>query len=784
MALLLGLSYGSARAGVDELEATVDSVAEAVEDWSVGSDPGFITTELYEAVAEALAEAEALLAAGTDDETAETARAALLAAVEAAESNRVALEDGMYYIVNTYSYTGTDADYNVVSIERALYAYDNYSYLCIKTLDEEDTHYIWEITDNGDGSYAVENYAAGTFISIWSSDYYYVYTYAYEYVRPTFVDNGDGSWGIFSADDEGSYGVYPYSDVSEWVVSWPSTQQKGSRGTWYLRNVSDEVLDSLVHLELDPELEAAMDSASALLSSLSDYGQLTDGAQAAADALEAEVAYINENWSSTGYDDLATLRELIAELNTQLGDPQAYYDALDEASDLAAAVVVGDGVGYVSQEALDEFLAAVEAAGETANLDAATGESILAAVSAINAAIETLKAAIGMPEAGKWYYLVSAAASGDTRGMGIYTPCGQIYDGAQYSVLCVGGNDGDELSTESKGDARFMWTPIDAGDGLLYLGNRQMGVGINLTGGGYVYYAGYTEGSVSAALRLEYVKEGAFNIGADVNDTYYCFYAMPEWYGSLYSYPYSGDTYARLLWTIEEVDEEDMEVLTVKALQNSVRVQTLAFNVGELAGSSVMDLNAEWNVQTFGVKDIIADEDAGTTDVELVYKTEFAAGEPMILMIGDPESYTSIYSREGSDTINMMIPLPSEWVYETTVDGNGLRGTLVPTTISESGLGYLAESVLKVTGGDDVEIEALEGWLDAALLTEDTDDETEADYILTCSDGLISGIRAVGKRAAESEAVYDLEGRLVSADGTEGLAKGIYIVGGRKVLLR
>lgn len=969
---LAEINWYEAKLITDEAEILallVDSVSEIGSSLNVGTDPGFIDEEVYAEYEAALQAAEDALNVGATDEEYEALGEALVAALVAAQDAVIPMVTGYYYIVNSVISTSTDEDYNVIEVEKALYSVSSSDYLFYGEFeeDENDLSFVWYIEDQGDGTYTVQNYETERYISLWSSGYYYAM--AYEGIDMVTLDsNGDGSWCIFSAEDPGDYCVYPYGWSTTWVVSWPSTAAAGNYGAWYLREVSESLMDSLEHITLDPEIALALDSANALYNQVFSYdystadGLITSGSQISSNAQDSEsgsfdllidgetsTGYflsevstgtcedahflqvtlseavdafvftmwgyednyelptkirlfatnddevggdvnssndnwteitciaesmpegtVNEQWYSTGvglgdsykylrfvventvmgytnattdqvyfrlsefqlynatlsttqsayyntdgvaevadslkaaidevtaadaegtttWEDLAELRELTATLRTALGDPTAFNELLEEAESMLDIVVVGEGVGYISQEALDAYKEAIEFAQDTANVSHPSGSSILAGMEVLEEAMEELIDAVEKPQEGTWYYIISACDEDDILGRGIYTPCGELYGEDQFSILMCGGNEDGDLSSESRMDPRFMWRIEDAGDGGYYIENRQLGEGTYAAVGSYVYYANYTTDKEAQSYTIDYVGYGAFNIGRTVGDTYYAYYALPEWYGTVYNYAYSGLEYPRAMWEFEEVDESALELLCFKGLNNSIRVQTLAFNVSAIDEyTSIMDLNADNNVSTFSVLNITTDDESNSTTIELQYDVEFEAGEPFVLMIGDPDAYTSFLTREEEDTIDIFVPLPTDYVYGDPGKGNGLVGVYAKSTISTKGLGYFDESVLNVTDGSDVTIGVLEGYFDPRFLGE-VDESAEADYVLTLTDGQITSITAVNAaEEGETVNVYDLNGRLLKANVSEaeaksGLQKGIYIIGGKKVIVK
>lgn len=72
----------------------------------------------------------------------------------------------------------------------------------------------------------------------------------------------------------------------------------------------------------------------------------------------------------------------------------------------------------------------------------------------------------------------------------------------------------------------------------------------------------------------------------------------------------------------------------------------------------------------------------------------------------------------------------------------------------------------------------------AAVLQSYYDDSGSSAKINMDFDGTATGISGIGVNGTDDGAVYSVDGRLVSTKGTGGLAKGLYIVDGKKIIVR
>jgi hypothetical protein len=215
-------------------------------------------------------------------------------------------------------------------------------------------------------------------------------------------------------------------------------------------------------------------------------------------------------------------------------------------------------------------------------------------------------------------------------------------------------------------------------------------------------------------------------------------------------------------WTVEEVPS-DIKSLEYPITANSARILTLPFAYD----GSTAALNSENNVETYAVKGLSADG----SKLELYKKSSFEAGEPMVVVSGDKAE-------------RIYLPLADSYSYEVK-SANGLVGvfsyTLAPT---DAGLLSL-DSVRQAGSG--AAVNGLGGYVDMSSITND-DTQTLA-LSIPVSD-IINGIRDVSAGGNNTTAdVYSIDGVLVKraakgAAQTEGLKKGVYIIGGKKVLVK
>ena len=178
-------------------------------------------------------------------------------------------------------------------------------------------------------------------------------------------------------------------------------------------------------------------------------------------------------------------------------------------------------------------------------------------------------------------------------------------------------------------------------------------------------------------------------------------------------------------WTFSTVEDKADMIVYSSVLYNFTDVMCVPFNL-----VSVAELNDD--VHTYAVKSMTYDADTDETTIELYDKEEFAAGEPCIIWIGDPEG-------EGdSDPYEIVIPFPTE-VVSAPINGNGISGCL-------HGAGFPAKTAFStgrkyVVADDGVGIGAQTGVIDPQTYKGAVEDvETARTLVLT-------GLRAIGNPA-------------------------------------
>ena len=226
-------------------------------------------------------------------------------------------------------------------------------------------------------------------------------------------------------------------------------------------------------------------------------------------------------------------------------------------------------------------------------------------------------------------------------------------------------------------------------------------------------------------------------------------------------------------WTFEEVDESALASLTLNIEDNTMQAVTLPFDYTEDAAS----LNEENGIMAYSVVGV--NEDA--TELYLTLRNNVPAGEPFLLVAND-------YTLTDDETAVTQLALPFIDSFSRLVkNGNGLVGTFVDYNPNVDGLGAFGKGGIKATDKFAV-FRTQRAWLDLGQVKKIAD--ANIDLTLSIPAGVLNGIsNAVTENKAGNANVYSIDGVLVkknakASETTKGLSKGVYIVGGKKVLVK
>ncbi len=469
--------------------------------------------------------------------------------------------------------------------------------------------------------------------------------------------------------------------------------------------------------------------------------------------------------------DITTLEDAIAKLLDAYADTTELSRLYNKMIKWAGNMEVGDEIGMVDDEAsIDDFVSAVKAARSGVSEKQPMKDDIKAAIKGINDAKTAILGHTRQIEPNKWYYIYSKSSLEYCANKAIYLDNPDA--GANIRFGQYAGEDEDPAYLENP-YAMWRFVPIEGTDGYS-LQNLATSHSIAPTSGRGEANVCRMQGGFSP-FRVDYIGKGQMQFVSlnENNKEEYPLHAQDR--GSIIV-PWATDVDGASCWGVIPVEDDAYLNFPIEA--NSIRVMTLPFDIPSGA-SSIMSMNT--NAFTYSVKNITVDASAGKTSVELTLCEDVKAGVPFVIIEGDYNEYDA----ENSETTSIYTTLPA--TVDTTVrEANGLVGTFDGCDISKEGYGYMRGGKLNVTTGTPVHIYGMSGWLD---LDKVKPQEGATDVVITV-DGMINDIREINAAAAKvSVNVYTVDGTLVKknvnpAEAAKTLSKGIYIIGGKKVLVK
>lgn len=517
-----------------------------------------------------------------------------------------------------------------------------------------------------------------------------------------------------------------------------------------------------------------------------------DGMKDAADKLQAAItsvqAKLNDNTATLA--DATELSEAMKPVEDLWQDTAAANKLYNTATTLAENTEVGEYMGQLSDENLMTNLNNVLSTFKPYSSSTATFKANLAA---LQDAYDKFMAGVNSVEPGKWYYILSATADDDHAAANYYPERATVTDAALY-ILNNGGADGKggktgsyeptnqlrwgmddikDLPTEGDPDAiwRFVPAPDSIGKGAYYIQNMRTGwyIDNSSTGGDYYYYGSKDP---EIAFNVEFVGQGEFRIIPLGGNRA----GIPISFGDN-ARQIRGDELAdgyktRASITFQEFSIDDQSVISIPFNNNSMSIVTLPFPVKDLS------IN-EGNVKAYTIVGINEDH----TAIALKAKTSFAACEPFILVVGDTTEYAN--NHEATD---VLFDFPTDLtVKNDTV--NGLIGAIDGVKLLLGGCGYISGTSLKATNSvNPVDIWPQSGYINPGLISGDGADADA--WIQLTGNGKLNKISTVKNADANAPVdVYTTDGVLVKhnvapAEATNGLSKGVYIIGKKKVTVK
>lgn len=524
------------------------------------------------------------------------------------------------------------------------------------------------------------------------------------------------------------------------------------------------------------------------LSSTSQYNDAQ--VKEAADAVTALIATSEQKIAAqtVAQGDIDALKTAVQTLSDSYFDINALTDRADEARAYVANFGDNDEWGDVQPEERDEFVAAIDAALEGYDASHPTRSEINSRLATLNAAFDLFKSRQKMPEVGVWYYIASTDTmrQGTTNddafcyGNVIMAPRPNVTYAKRTTIadgVYWGGYDHDAqaLADTVANDPYSMWRLVkyegnddtDGGDNIYALQNRATGYYL----GASANHSGrFGIASIQRPYKIELLKSGQmkFTCTVSANTSKAPLHAaganhlVVSWEGGINS-PSS--------WTMNPVTD-DVVNAHIYIPNNKATILTLPYAYDEATAQE----NEIGGVETYGIKGISADG----AELYLYKKNTFEAGEPMIAVAGE------IDNEPVSETALMALPLADEFSYEAK-EANGLIPTFDLDTLPGL-VGLIQGDTVVSTGEAHRVINGMRGYINASKITND-DSKTTA-ITLYVKGSIVSNIAKTLAGAKNGKvSVYTIDGVLVkknakASEAKSGLTKGVYIIGGKKELVK
>jgi hypothetical protein len=520
-----------------------------------------------------------------------------------------------------------------------------------------------------------------------------------------------------------------------------------------------------------------------------EYSQYTyiPGMKSACDELATQLANAREKVSANTAkeEDITALKAAIDGVRALMVDTMEIFAKIQEVKEYSTTFGAGLDYGQVEDSDMDAINAALEEADKWDHKKPMK-DDIAKRITDLETAFQTFKAAQKSIEFGKWYYISSTDQSRDGNtdpemGGSIYHTIvngNVMYPGSNNSAeqrlkngvdnLRQGHYDRELEDIDDIYNPYLMWRAVNLGDTAIALQNRGTGTYIAVTRNNNRCSMSETP----APYDMQFVAPGEvrFVCSDPANTAGYALYAAYDLYVAGNASELGKDE--PTTWTFIPV-EEDITSVMIPVTNNTISIMTLPYEQQsfsyineDMTMYSVKGVNGK----EFGEEKLILTP-YGEDDV-------VAAGEPFILVVGDPNNFDP----ENVEEVALAVMAPEAFATEALTK-NALVGVLHGFTPGEEVYGYFENNELKRTPDYEPFIEGHTGYIDLSKLSAA---EAEGNDIeVGPADKLLEAVKtAIAVKNAGSNDVYSIEGKLVSKNGVKNLQKGIYIVGKKKVAVK
>lgn len=469
----------------------------------------------------------------------------------------------------------------------------------------------------------------------------------------------------------------------------------------------------------------------------------------AIDAAKAELAAGQFNEAT-----YTALEEAIDALYEAYPDPSTLANLLDRAQSLTTNAEERDNeLGYYQTGSIAEFNAAIDAIkaevlDAEGNVKAMSGEDLAKYEGQVNAAIDALNAKFNKPEYGKVYRIKSASENENIIGSYVYAPNAHL----NQSILWGYAGDAD-VDTR----ANLLWQMVDAGNGKYALKNVGTGRYVNNP---YIYS---DEVNDAAQIKFCTQPDGLELIGSTVGGVFNVKFADGHYFntdpaGNIATW-YDIDDYNGR-FEFEEVENwTPADGFTFDVAPSQWQIISLPVSV-----LSVQTADGNPAYKVLGQKGGQLQLTAYADDEEI------PAGTPFILLTGEEETAITCFPEWDVETV--------EYNY-ASVEQNGMFGAVIGAKLPAN-VGMFFNGKIVLTDEEEY-IEPGHGYL-IAEIPETTED---GDASIALPEGMATGINNAIV-VTNNNAVYTVSGVKVRNNtvNLNSLPKGVYIVGGKKVIVK
>lgn len=515
---------------------------------------------------------------------------------------------------------------------------------------------------------------------------------------------------------------------------------------------------------------------------LSPAAQVNDPAvKAQADVLNTAIAKakaVKESGNIT-QQDIDDLQAAIDAFNVVWKDTTLYVDKVAEVNIFKENLLEGTEIGQLSGEAIQEFETAIEEPASISPVYKLNNEEMKAAIAKLDAALEKAKAAMVMPDSKTWYFIESAQApeEGSTAGWFVM----------QYGITETN-NMYNNMIDDPIEHINNVWVFENDGNGKFYI--RNVGSGLyqktsDSKAGGTIVNAA-PQGALPEGESFSLIPLGNEQFAFKSNNSNHYLYSNTTAGGNI--------TWQKPSVTDLTDTRFAFSITGVESFTDAMRRPMSAMRLGSFTvmmtpaalAEAPMDENGN-ALEVYEITGKTVNESGAVTAIKLSQVTDsnpvMEGGKPYILYA--PGNYAE---GESTAAFDLTFDVNGDVAQMADDSINGLVGLATARTFANSALAtFSGDSIAPVSSSTTFAVQR--GFINPSAITEVEGAANELTVYVKGA-GIINNISNVVIRDnREKVNVYTIDGVLVKRNvargtATNGLAKGIYIVGKDKVLVK